>query len=130
MATYDDVKTWTIAIVGAVATIVVFGLILLLEVVYYRVAARQLYDKEISQTPLELAETRTRQQARLFDPPGWRDRKTGQVHVPIDLAMDLVVRDLASGPGGKSDDEIHCPAAPPQKPATEGEKGGGQGERE
>lgn len=126
MATYDDVKTRTIVLVGAVATIAVVGLILLLEVVYYQVAARQLHDKQINQTPLELAEMLTRQQARLFDAPGWRDRKAGQVHIPIDLAMDLVVRELAAASRAKANDTIGDPAAPPSNPTPSQKTTGGE----
>ena len=99
----DDVWTPTIALVGLVGAIVLFALIVLLQVVYYHVVAAQFNVKQIEQTPAELSENLARQQAKLHEPPGWVDQRKGILHIPIESAMVLVVREYSppkNGPEG------------------------------
>ncbi len=95
MAGYEDVKTPAVALVGLLAVVVLFALVILLQVVYYWAAARQVQRKEIDAPQLALREAVAAQQAKLAE-YRWVDQKKGIVAVPIGRAMDLVVRDLAA----------------------------------
>lgn len=96
MAQYDDVRTSTVALVGFVGSIVVVAIIVLLQVIYYRMAADQFRQKDLDQTLTELAEVLNVQQAKLTQ-YRWVDQAKGIVAIPIDRAMSLVVREAASG---------------------------------
>ena len=67
-----------------------FAIIILLEVMFYRIEARDRYEKDFSQPPAELTSLVQQQQARLAE-YRWVDEKKGVVAIPIDRAMELVV---------------------------------------
>jgi hypothetical protein len=90
MATRDDVNTPVIAVVGLISALVFFASILLLQVMFYRIEARQRYEKDISQPPAELTALVQRQQARLAE-YRWVDEKKRIAAIPIERAMELVV---------------------------------------
>lgn len=92
---HDDTNTPTIALLGFLGAISVFAIIVLLEVVYYHVAAQQEYQKDISQPYVELSNVLQEQQARL-ETYRWVDEKKKIVAIPIQRAMDLVVGDLSA----------------------------------
>jgi len=96
MAGHEDVKTSAVALVGFLGAVVLFALIILLQVVYYWAAERQVQRKEIDAPESELREAVAAQQAKLVG-YRWVDQKQGIVAIPIQRAMDLVVRDLAAG---------------------------------
>ncbi len=95
MAGYEDVKTSAVALVGFLAAVVLLVIVILLQVVYYWAAARQVQRKEIDAPQLAQRDVVAAQQAKLAE-YRWVDQKKGIVAVPIDRAMDLVVRDLAA----------------------------------
>ncbi len=95
MAGYEDVKTSAVALVGFLAALVLLAIIILLQVVYYWTAAWQVQRKEIEAPQFGLRGVVAAQQAKLAE-SRWVDQKKGIVAVPIDRAMDLVVRDLAA----------------------------------
>ncbi len=98
MPGYEDVKTSAVALVGVLAAVLLLAIIILLQVVYYWTAARQVQRKEIDAPQLALREVVAAQQAKLAE-YHWVDQKQGIVALPIDRAMDLVVRDLAAAEG-------------------------------
>lgn len=101
MPAYEDVRTSTLALVGLLGAILTFAVVVLLMVVYYRVSARERYEKQISQAPAELSNLVANQQARLAE-YRWVDQQKGVVTIPIDRAMQLVVSELSSNAGQKS----------------------------
>ena len=103
MATRDDVNTPAIALVGLISALLLFAIIILLQVVFYRLEAQQRYEKDVSQPPAELSNLVHNQQARLAE-YRWVDEKKKIVAIPIQRAMELVLADLsisAKPAGGK-----------------------------
>ena len=96
MATNNDVNTPAIALVGFISALLLFAIIILLEVMFYRIEARDRYEKDFSQPPAELTALVQQQQARLAE-YRWVDEKKGVVAIPIDRAMELVVAELKQG---------------------------------
>lgn len=114
MIEHQDVRTSTVALVGLVGLMVVSGIVLSVQLLYYRMSARQTFVKQTSQAHPELADMTARQQLKLGEPPGWIDQKKGVVHLPIDAAMRRVVDEYAAG-------KVDKPVAKPteEKPPAE-----------
>lgn len=115
MDTHDDVKTSTIALVGFLGAILTFAIIVLLTVIYYRTEARigearLRQEEQLQQPPTELRKLLADQRARLVE-YRWVDREQQIVVIPIQRAMDLVVRELSSGIGGKQQEQPQQPSA-------------------
>ncbi len=96
MVQSDDIKTWKIALAGAVGAISVLVIVLALQVVYYHAVAAQFVEKEVNPPLIETQAAMSRQQDKLLQCQ-WIDREKGVVSIPIDIAMELVVRE-----GGKA----------------------------
>lgn len=92
MAEYDDIKTSTVALVGFLGAIVLVAILFLLQVIYYHVAAVQFEEKDVDPPILELQNSLNAQQAQLAG-YRWVDQAKGVVAIPIDRAMELVVRE-------------------------------------
>jgi len=92
-----DVETPTIALVGFLGAIVIVAIIFALEVLYYRAAAAQFREKDLDQPVVELQKAVTAQQAKIAQ-YHWVDQAKGVVAIPIDRAMEIVVREPPSGP--------------------------------
>ncbi len=107
----NDIRTSTVALVGVTGALVIFAIVTAIEVLYYHTAARQFQDKQVDQPSIELRDTTARQQARLAE-YRWMDPGQGLVALPIERAMQLVVRDVAAGKTG-----VIVPHAP-EKPAN------------
>jgi hypothetical protein len=96
MAGQEDVKTSAVALVGFLGAVFLVALIILLQVVYYWAADRQVQRKEVEPPAIDLRAALAAQQAKLTE-YRWMDQKHGIAAIPIARAMDLVVRDLAAG---------------------------------
>ncbi len=98
------------ALVGVVFAIVLFALVVSLQALFYRQEADENERKAVSSPPEELARARTEQLETLH---GYRyvDARAGVVAIPIDRAMELVVRE-----GGRSP----WPAVQPASAAAKG----------
>ncbi len=96
MKTPEDVRgepnTATILVVGLVGFILVFVIVVGLQAMYYHAEDEQNATKVISQAPEELSRLRAEQQ-ELLNTYRWIDPKSGIVGIPIDRAMELVVRE-------------------------------------
>lgn len=92
----DDLNTSSIALVGVVGAIVVFAIIVALQVWFYNLYEVETFRKDISQSPEEIGQLLAQQQAQLHS-YRWVDAKRKIASIPIDRAMELVVRDLADG---------------------------------
>jgi len=78
--------------VGVIGTLVVILIVLVLQVLYYRTEASELQSKVYSQPPHALLQLRAEQQERLRS-YRWVDKGSGVLAIPIERAMELVVRE-------------------------------------
>lgn len=102
MAQQDRVNTGGVAAVGLIGTVLTTAIILGLQVMYHAMTDAERARKDSPSASPVLAAELTRQRARLT---GYRvvDPAKGVVAIPIDRAMDLVVRER--GPSGKAGEE-------------------------
>jgi len=98
MPSHEDVKTPIIALVGFLGALVTFALVVFLTVVFYWVEADLRRERYVEQPWEDLERTVASQRARLVE-YRWVDRRNGTVAVPIDRAMELVVREMQVGRG-------------------------------
>jgi hypothetical protein len=99
MATRDDIRTSSLALIGFLGAVVVVALILLMTVVYYSTADRLDYERRVKEPYPELENLLADQEARL-------------VEYDIQGAMELVVKEWADGVR---------PGPPPAQAATPAE---------
>jgi hypothetical protein len=111
----DDPKATTVLFVGIVSVVAVFLIVVMLQIVFYRMQEREVARKSLDLAPEELAQLRASQQAELHS-YGWIDEAGGVARIPIERAMELTV------------EEINRPApvlelAPADDPAPDGVDG-------
>ena len=95
MQRHDDLNVPMMAFWGVFSCIVTFVLILAIQVGYYRVANEETERKVISAVYADSESVLAAQDAKLVR-YGWLNRDTGVVAIPIDRAMELVVREGVS----------------------------------
>lgn len=89
-----DINTSSVALIGFIGALIVFAVIILLQVVYFRwVSAREARDRQVP--PSEWSRVRAEQEARLNVPVPPQGSELGSL--PISAAMDAVVKELQSG---------------------------------
>ena len=98
----DDLNTPKIAVVGFIAAIVVFAIIILMQVLFYWAEAQQHVVKDIDQPFLEYADLTADQQAKLAKYQ-WIDEKQKIVAIPIKRAMEIVVAELSQESSGQKE---------------------------
>lgn len=93
----SEVKVWQLSLIGLLATAAVVMVVLLLQVLYLR-SAERLAERDFAQPPAELSRLTANQQAQLIE---YRilDPEKKIVAIPIDLAEQLVLRDLYRSEG-------------------------------
>ena len=89
----DGLNTPVIAVVGFVSVVLTFALIVAVQVLYYRMSAAET-DRKVIAVRAEGADEKLAQQDAKLARYGWVDRAKGRVVVPVERAMELVVRDL------------------------------------
>ncbi|MCA9773480.1 MAG: hypothetical protein KC466_13785 [Myxococcales bacterium] len=99
-----QLRVGTIMVVGIVSVSLTLATAIGTEALYYRVLNDDVAAKQERFAPTAARDLAAAQQAELTQ-YGWVDRGNGVVRVPIDQAMNLVVRDLqarrrAAAPGG------------------------------
>ena len=99
----NEPNTPLTALVGIVFAIVLFVIVVLLQALFYRQERDENLRKVVAVAPQELSQLRA-QQEELLHSYKFLDPQKGVVAIPVDLAMQLVVRD-----GGK-------PPWPPVQP--------------
>jgi hypothetical protein len=89
-------NTTLTAVLGVVFALALFALVVFLQAFFYRQEAEENVRKVVAVAPEDLARLKAQQLETLH---GYRyvDARAGVVAIPIDRAMELVVRD-----GGKS----------------------------
>jgi len=95
MQRYNDLNVTAIAVATFIGAALTFAAIIGLQVLYYAVANRQHEEKVIAVPTFESDSAIAEQEVRLTR-YGWIDREKDQVAVPIERAMELVVRELSS----------------------------------
>lgn len=96
MAKHEEVNTLVIAAIGLISAVLLFVLIVGLEVLYYNYENKEETKKVYDQRYEEIAGLRAVQEAEL-NSYRWIDKERGIVGIPIERAMELVAKDLASG---------------------------------
>jgi len=100
---YNDLNVTAIAAVTFVGAVLTFAAILGIQVLYYAVANRQHEQKVVDAPTFESDSVIAEQEVKLTR-YGWINREKEQVAVPIDRAMELVVRELSSENGKEQSD--------------------------
>ena len=96
MSSNGDPNTSTTILVGIVGAILVFVTIVGLEALFYNAEQAENVAKVYQRDPEELTRLRADQIEQLHG-YRWIDRDKGVVAIPIDRAMDLIVREAAEG---------------------------------
>jgi hypothetical protein len=98
----DDPKSSSVVYVGVVGTLVVLIIVILLEALFYHQEYQQEVVKNLDVQFEGLVTRRAQQQERLVAPPRWIDRDKGIVQIPIDRAMELVIKEYGGDSRGKT----------------------------
>ena len=104
MQRYNDLNTPMIALVGLLGALLTFAAIVALQVLYYSAANKQDERKLINVPTTESNSLLAEQEVKLTR-YGWIDREKNQVAIPIERAMELVVRDLSAARSEEPSDE-------------------------
>ena len=95
MERYNDLNTLKIAVVGLLGALITLAIVLALQVLYYS-AANQQFDRKVIQAPTTQSDTLLAEQAVKLTRYDWIDREKKKVMIPIDRAMELVVKELSA----------------------------------
>ena len=92
----DPSTSWTV-LVGFVGAILMFAIVVGLQALYHKVEDSEFAEKVLNQRPEELQALRNEQIEHLST-YRWVNKASGVAAIPVDLAMDLVVRDAIAQP--------------------------------
>jgi hypothetical protein len=95
-ADQDDPKALTTIVVGVIGAALLVAILVLLEALYYRTVESERERKVVLQQSEELRVLRAEQLEQLRD-YRWINEQQGIVAVPIERAMELVVREAGDG---------------------------------
>ena len=90
MATYDDVSTQNITVIGICGAVGTFVIIIGLQSMYYRFESQEYQRKVVTVQTVGPDSLLNDQRSRL-NSYGWIDRERRLVGIPIDDAMSLTV---------------------------------------
>ena len=90
-----DPDTSVTVVVGIVGAILVFVIIVALQALFYDCESQTV--SRINRGDPRLLSRVRAEQLESINSYGWKDRQKGVVTIPIDKAMELVVKDLAEG---------------------------------
>jgi hypothetical protein len=102
VAAKEDLNLPMIVTVGILFLILLFVLILLLQAYFFEVQRGEYYDKVVAPRSEFLAAAIADQEARLRE-YAWIDEDAGVVAIPIERAMDLLVREGVPTPSAQPD---------------------------
>ena len=88
----DDPNVGKITLVGVIGAILLFAIIVAMQALFYNVEEAQRTSKLGVGDPYELGRLRARQLEQLHA-YRWLDKPNGVVGIPIELGMDLIVRE-------------------------------------
>lgn len=92
MAKYDDINTQLVAAVGLVSVLAVVGSIVGIQALYNNFELSEQDRKVVAIEAIDAKNLLAEQEAKL-NRAGWIDREKAIVAIPIDRAMELVVRE-------------------------------------
>ena len=95
MERHNDLNTVKIAIIGFLSALITFAIILALQVLYYSAENQQL-ERKVFQAPTTQSDTLLAEQAVKLTRYDWIDREQRRVMIPVDRAMELVVKELSA----------------------------------
>ncbi|MCC6124863.1 MAG: hypothetical protein IT426_07875 [Pirellulales bacterium] len=93
MSHYEDLNTTKIALIGFIATVLVFAVILLMIVLFHREMSELQQTKVIDRPAVEFATLTSSQQGELTT-YRWIDREKKIVQIPIKQAMEIVAKEI------------------------------------
>lgn len=105
----DEPNTPLILVLGVIAAILTFLVVVLLQI-YFAGAQKQEYERKMARPRAEAPAAALAEQAAVLTGYRWVDQRQGVVAIPIERAMELVLR------------EWEAPAAAPEPTPA----GGGQ----
>jgi hypothetical protein len=93
----SDPDWFSTAVVGAVGIVLLYGIIVAVEALYAQGSRREIDRKVVQEAPLELQGLRA---AQLEQISKYRavDPKSGLVTIPVERAMEIVIRERRGGP--------------------------------
>lgn len=91
-ANYDDLNIPAIGTLGVVSALLSFATIIGTQAIYYAYERAQFETKRV-QVPFADSDHKLNEQRGRISNFGWVDRKNDVVAIPIDQAMDLVVKE-------------------------------------
>src|SRR4051812_17895202 len=98
MVQSDDVDAQTVAVIGICGAIITFVLIVLVQVLYYRMERLDEEKKFVEPGSTEV-QTLVAEQKASLNGYRWVDKGKGVVAIPIERAKELVVEGLRAQPG-------------------------------
>lgn len=108
----SDPDTVSTALVGIIGTLLVIAAVVFLQGLYEKGQRAEQYRKVVAESPLELQTLRVKQQEKLAA-TAWVDPVAGVVSIPIDRAMDVVVRDPSMRAVPPPEAPVAAPVAAP-----------------
>ena len=95
MERYNDLNTAKIAVVGFLGALITLAIVLALQVLYYS-AANEQFERKVIRATTTQSDTLLAEQAVKLTRYDWIDREKKKVAVPVDRAMELVVKELSA----------------------------------
>jgi hypothetical protein len=95
----ENIDTQRIVVIGIFGAVIAFVLIVVVQVLFYRMEKADEYVKFVAVKPAERIAVQTEQLDKL-NGYRWVDRSTARVAIPIARAMELEVSTLQSNHGG------------------------------
>lgn len=94
MQRHDDLNVPVMAYWGVFSCLLTFATILGVQVIYYRAANAEVRRKVVGAVYTDSESVLAAQEAKLAR-YGWLNRDAGVVAIPVDRAMELIVREQA-----------------------------------
>ena len=90
----DDPSSSSTVIIGVVGTVLLFVVVIWLQAIFNKELQSERLSKQVLPRVVSLDDFEAGQQAVLHG-YGWVDSEKGVVHIPIERAMELTVRELS-----------------------------------
>ncbi len=91
-AQHDDPPAGMLALIGA-SSLIVTLVTVILTIALYRGGEAAEFERKVVQVPYTAVETMRSEQNGHLGAYGWVDRESGQVHIPIDRAVSLLLKE-------------------------------------
>ena len=92
----DGLNTSMIVVVGAIIVVLVFAIIIGVQALFFKVQDNENNRKYVSQPPVEFSTLKTEQE-ELLNGYHWISQPQGVVGIPIDRAMQIIIKECAIG---------------------------------